>query len=496
MAQIIIALEEKNYAKQIQAKIVQKYGLESVIFQDVSQATSMIGLLTEIQMVISSEKMHIKICEHIIKTSSDDDNREIKVLVIGATNSIYPYLHTVPTTLPIDRLVHQAGFILNLEETTGLLPNMETKAVPVIAAVKKEEDQKTTVFKMPKLSPNVSIEQIADHVEDYAPISSKLFLHLVQLENDFDIYSRLKKGDSYVFNIKVSANAGIPYTELEKIKNRMGKELYVKKADLIKAQNYFHKNFIERFYDSGLKPGDRMVLNSESFDLLVDVFRDSSLSKFSIEIIKELVKSFQIMMKEAESLSIFWNGMKEHDFSYVYIHSHLSCILVLKVIENFEWKKEQSVNKVIYLSIFHDLSLHNNKLVKAHQRQKEEMASLTDSEIEIINNHANAAALILEKIVMAPKELTTIIREHHGIKSGNKFSDDLSVVIGPLNMAFMVIEEFVTRYLSMWDFGNKPVVTEFMNRNMDFIFDELEEKYNKHVYLEVAQALRKNFKKR
>ena len=498
MAQLIIANEDRDFAKVIQAKMIQRYGFESIIFQDISQITSMLGLLPDIQMVIATESMHKKICDHLIRISNVEDNQQIKVLVLGVNKSLYPYITVIPSTLAIDKIVHHAGFVLNLETTAGYDPEVEVAAIikvePKKIEVAVEDNQRTTIFKMPKHNPEVSVEQIVEHVADYVGINSKMLMHLDVLENDFDIFSRIKKGGSYEYNLKVSANAGMLFSEFEKLKNRIGKEIFVKKTDLSKAQEYFGKNFIARFNESELSMNDRMVLNSDSFDLLVDVFKNSSFTKISIEIIKELVKSFQLIVKSPDSISLFWNGMKEHDLSYIYAHGHLSCMLVLRVMEDFEWRKDQSANKVIYLCIFHDLCLHSNKLVKAHHKYKDEVDNLTETEREILNNHADNSAVILENIVMAPKELTTMIREHHGIKAGNRFSDELSIVINPLNMAFIVVEEFVTKYLSVWEALNKPLVSEFMNKNIDFIFDELKVKFNKLTYHETLLALKNKYK--
>lgn len=488
MTQLILALEDKTFSRLLKAKIVQNYGLESVDFQDSAQVASMFDLLPDIQMIITSEKLHLKICELLIKKGSERSTN-VQVMVLGNSKSPYPFISSVPANLPLDKIVHRAGFLLNLEES----PGDEAEEV-------EEIEEKTTVFTLPQLRPQEPVVEAAPEVQktpavEYVPINIKFFMHLKKINVDFDIYSRIKKHDDYEYHLKIAANSIVSDIEIERIKVRGGREIFVKKENQARAQEYFGAKFLERFKDPNLSLNNRMILNSESYELLLDVFKDSSFTKYSIEIIKELVKSFQLLLTSNEPLVAFFNGLKQHELSYGYIHSYLSCLMIFKIIDDFPWKKDQSLNKVLYLSLFHDLCLHNNRLIKIHHNYTDEAAKLTDSEKQILNEHADAAALILETIVKAPKELTAIVREHHGLKQGHGFIEDLSIVISPLSMAFIVTEEFVTKYLEFWGEANKDVVSEFVKICPEAIFEQLSDKYNKLTYAEVVVALKKQFKK-
>ncbi|MBC7713572.1 MAG: hypothetical protein H7177_09540 [Rhizobacter sp.] len=744
MAQIIIVNEDKDFSRVLQKKIVQKYGLESVIFHDVAQATSMIGLLPEIQMIISSESIHKKLCDYLIKSSSDEDAVEIKVLVIGSGKSLYPFLSTVPSTLAIDKLIHHTGFVLNLEEAPGwdaaaeaqaikeaelkaeqereaeiqaariveaeikaaeqraadlkaaqlkalqdkanqakaaqiklaqekvaeaaaikekeaqekavlekiaqeklvqvkaaqekaaqeklalrkeavekieleraarekiIQENLaqkkaaeekeaqekaaleliaqekaaqeaaekekilkekvarakaaqgkaiaqkiekaketkfkaaleneanlkiahekateekiaqeklaekkaaevkalkektaelkairekaaQDKAAELIAAKEKaaevekddDEDQKTTVFKMPKLSPDNSEEQIKS---DYVAINTKFLVHLDMLENKFNLFSRIKKDDGFKYNIKIAANSKMSKVDIGRIIMRGGKDLYVKSDDYPVASEYFTIPFLQRFKDPTLSQVERMVLNSDSYDILLDVFKESSFTKYTIELIKELVKSIDVLLNLPNPIEGYFNILKQKSLSYGYCHSYLTGLLIFKTIENFTWKKDQSKNKILYLALFHDLSLNNNRLIEAHHNLTHEMPKLTEAEKHILNVHAEASASILEKIVRAPKELTVLIREHHGLKQGNGFLETLSLSISPLSMAFMVTEEFVTSYLNLWNSSDKENVHEFVRTYPDEVFKTLALKYDRLTYMDVVAELMK-----
>lgn len=486
MAQIILVSEEKSFARTMQKRIIQKYGLECVIFQDEAQAISMISLLPDIQIIISSSNCHKKICDYFAKNS---DVEKIKVMVIGNKVSSYELASAVPINFSVDNLVHQVGYLLNLEEGPA------QQSAPIIEETATEVEAKTTVFVMPKLNPAPVVEEKPIEPEiEYAPISMKFFMHLNSIEVDFDIYARVKKGDTFDYNLKISAGAKLSESDFERIKVRGGKELFVKKESLGRAQEFFGTNFVNRFKNPGISLNDRMILNSESYEILLDVFKDSSFTKYSIEIIKEMIKSFNVLLNSPEPLQAFFTGLKQKELSYGYMHSYLSCLMLIKIVDNFPWKKDQSLNKIVYLALFHDLCLHNSRLIKIHHNYFAEVDKLTDGEKQILHVHADAAAKILENIVKAPKELTTIVREHHGLKLGNGFLEDLSLGIGPLSMAFIVVEEFVTKYLEFWEASNKDIVSEFLKNYPHAIFESLSKKYNKLTYQEVVQALEKLIK--
>ncbi len=501
MTQVILAFEDKTLTRALQTKIVQKYGLESAAFQDSTQVISMIGFLPDIQMIIASEKLHAKICEFLIKKGNEFN--KIHVLVLGKHHTPYPFIASISPALPVDKIVHYGGFLLNLEETSGIeapvgAPVMEETQEDVEEdAAEDAAEEKTTVFTLPNLKAETPVPEALEKtlVTEYIAINMKFFMHLKKINVDFDIYSRVKKHDEYEYNLKIAAGALVSDIEIERFKVRGGREFFVKKENQAKAQEYFGTLFLNRFKDPNLSINNRMILNSESFEILMEVFKDSSFTKYSIEIIKELVKSFQILLKSNEPLTAFFNGLKQNELSYVYVHSYLSCLMIFKIIDEFPWKKDQSLNKVLYMSLFHDLCLHNSRLVKIHHNYKEESGKLTDSEKLILNSHADAAALILETIVKAPKELTALVREHHGLKQGHGFIDDLSISINPLSMAYIVTEEFVTKYLEFWEASNKDVVSEFVKISPDALFDELSAKYNKLTYADVVLALKKQFTK-
>lgn len=483
MAQLLIALEDKQHARIIQDQVVQNYGFDLLVLRDDADVVSKLELLPDVKVILCSAKFNSKICEHLIR-SYEEILSPIQVIVVGEKNSLYPYLFTIPSTAVTQKIVRHIGYLFGQEDT------------PESFILPSEPEEKTTVFRMPVLE-SAPIEEKKDiPVErEYVSVSMKYFMHLPEIECEFNFYSRIKKEDGYTYTVKIAANSKVSRSELDRVILRGGKEFFIQKSDFSGVNDFLNGHFLTKFKDPGLSLADKMVLNSDGFEILLDAFKDSSMTKWSVEIIKELVKSMNNLVKAANAIEDFLVEFKhkQTDLSYGYCHSYLTALLILRFVDNFSWKEEHSKNKILYLSLFHDMALHNNRLIRMHHNFEKEQKNLSESELQIVLTHADVSATILETIVKAPKELSSLIREHHGLKRGTGFSNALSLGIRSLSMAFIVTEDFVTRFIELWEKSEDVSIFDFLQTSTVGIFAELAPQYDKLVYADVLKELQKIF---
>jgi HD-GYP domain-containing protein (c-di-GMP phosphodiesterase class II) len=484
MTQLLIAFKEKQFSNAIQSHIDLKYALEVLTLFDSEKALAMLEILPEIKLIVCSEKFGKRICEYILK-NQENFTQKIQVLILGKNNSSYSDVLEISPRTSAKDLTHYIGFYMGLEESPPGGDGPE---------IVEEDNEKTTVFRMPDLTDAEVTAEVEKEIIEYLPINTKYFLNIPIIKTTFDIYSRIQKDEDFAYNVTMSANSEVTRVEIERIIVRSGEEFYVKEEDFSIANDYFSTCFLNRFKDPDLSVFDRMLLNAESYEILLEVFRDSSFTKYSIEIIKELIKSIDYLSRRPSAIEEFFKGLGQKKLSYGYCHSFLTGLLILKIIENFEWKKDQSKNKILYLALFHDLALHNSRLIGAHHNIARDFNKLSEAEKQILNTHADVSASILEKIVKAPKELTLLIREHHGLKTGIGFSESHGLGIGPLSMAYMVTEDFVTAYLNLWQASDKEKIEEFLKMFPEDIFKELNVKYDRLTYADAVNELRKFIK--
>ena len=359
----------------------------------------------------------------------------------------------------------------------------------------ESDNEKTTVFKLPAKQKHQD-----DYVSDkkvttveYHSISIIYFMNLAETTLDFSAYARIKKSDGFEYIKKFQPDMKLSAKDLERVLVRCGKELYINSEEASKANAFLNNLFLERFKNPNLSFPERMKLNSDSFEILLEVFKNSSFDKYNIEIIKVLVKSIDILMKTESGINDFRLSIKNNKLAYGYTHLHLTCFIFLQIYDKFPWSKEHTKNKIIYLSLFHDLCLKSDRLIKIHHRYFSESSNLNEDEKNLIFSHADSAATILENIIKAPKELTNFVREHHGITSGKSFTESLSITTSPVCMAFIAIEDFVTRYLACLEKNDNSDQKQLGAISLVEVFDELKIKYNKLTYAEVVQQIQSYF---
>lgn len=348
---------------------------------------------------------------------------------------------------------------------------------------------KTTIFQVPKegLKPeNAPTEFHSFHINYFLNLPDEVLI-------DFSIYTRIKKQTEFEYNQKFSANSKITKADIDKFAMRTAKELYVPKEEFGKANEFLNKFLLEKFKNPSINALDLLLLNSHSYEILMDVFKNSSFDKYSIEIIKEMVKSISTLAKNPEAFTIFLTALSTKKISYSYSHAYLTCVLIFLIVDKFSWGKSHSKNKIVYLSLFHDLCLQTERMVKLHHHYFEELKNLSEEEKQLMNSHADDSAAILENIVKAPKELTTLIREHHGVKHGKGFTQAPGLSIDPLSMTFVVCEELVTHYLDIYEKLDKTQTKEPSKHQVDILLKGLSDKYDKLAYREAVTEVQKFF---
>lgn len=496
MSDVLIVTDDKHLGSVLQGKFEQIYGIQAVIRTSGTEAISMIQILP-FDLIICKEKIGseftaFKICEYLTTNKADFD-KEVEVIILGKNLSGYPKGRAVPLNLPAEKIFAYGGFLMGKEKE---MPSLEAPSVPIMTANGSAGSEATTVFVLPKngLSAESGKQAVKKVPSDYYPFHVRYLVHLPEnVVVDFSIFTRLKKGEEFEYNLKVAAGNKLSKAEIDKFLMRTSKDLYVKKDEAKKASEFLNHYFMEKFKRTDMDANERLLINSDGFEILLESFKTATFDKFSVEIIKELVKSLDGLMKLDNVFQHYKNFIVANKMSYGYTHMHFVCMLIFLIIDKFEWAKEQSKNKIIYLALFHDLCLGSDRMIKLHHHYFQEQKNIHEEEKQIMLGHADAAANILESIVKAPKELTSLVREHHGIKSGKGFSDSRSVAVTSLTMAFIVAEDVVTHYLDLFDKLDKTKQREPSRDQMVAFFTELKKKYDKLTYAEVAVAYEKLF---
>ncbi len=125
-----------------------------------------------------------------------------------------------------------------------------------------------------------------------------------------------------------------------------------------------------------------------------------------------------------------------------------------------EWGSQEQQNilleKITMVSFFHDIHLEEERLLKIMDTKALKKANLTPNEKDLVMNHANKAALLIQSYPKLPQGVDLIIKQHHGVSNGVGFPEFFTAGISPMAIFFMVIEDFVTQMLEQKDLSGIP----------------------------------------
>ena len=187
------------------------------------------------------------------------------------------------------------------------------------------------------------------------------------------------------------------------------------------------------------------------------------------------------MLKEPNILATFLKALKANECSYSYAHTYMCCLILTRIISKFDWQSPQIREKLAYIAYFHDISLDDSELTQVNTLEDYNNSLLDIDAKKKIESHALDSARIVGKFDIVPPGVDTIIREHHGSRTGIGFVENYSATLMPLSMMFIVTESFVDELLKI---EGSPSASDMKN-----IFSKLQMKFNKSTYGQTLTAL-------
>lgn len=508
MTQVILVDNDKQLVTILRANLFKQYGWEVIVKETSSEAISMLQILADVELIITRDIMGKdqacnKICDYLIANKADFE-KEIPVLILGKKTSAYAKASEIDPSSTTEKILIMAGVLLGVAElpkepelpkivVSTLPPAAKTQpsiqiakaaaSTPAPAGTKPQAQTQTKPQAAPQLQPSAPKPVINPlPVEDYIGLDTRYYLNLDGINVPFDSFTRTKhKDNNYEYVIKIASGAAIEITGIERMITRGVTELFIHKSQHQQAVKFVKSNLLAKVKNPDITGLDRVKLLSDVFEITLDLVRDLVIDDFCVELINENIKSMGPIIKAQNVFALFNNGVRIKKISYGFAHCFLTCILLQKILPKFDWASEELKNKIYYLSYLHDMTLQSDKLIKLHHHYFQESKTLSPEESVIVLQHAQAAAGIVEKITSIPSDIAPMIKEHHGIKSGKGFSESLSIIISPLAMTFLTIEEFVTRYLDI----TEEVTPEHLKK----IFQEMEKKFSKLTYDQTLKAI-------
>jgi hypothetical protein len=446
MAQVVIIDQERTYRAQLKAafnklgKFVDGSAPEIVDKIDIKEAGPIMELVNP-DIIICRVDAAADILAWIEKTEIT-----VFLLVVGKYESTYYHFHNLDMYLSPDNVVMKTKSILS-----------GTEFVPIIS------------------------QSFSNEL--YVGVNLHYFFTLTGSKLDCDIYLKVYKDvNGFNYNKQFAAGADFKAELVQKIKDAGIKELYVEKEKIHHFLHYSKSEIQEKIKNPSLDPIEKMKMTYDLFELSTELFLAGDLNEHNQEIVNIGIAALRVVASEKNAMANFLKAAKMRKMSYAFSHMMLNYIILLKILSAVSLDTAQMQDKLPFVMYFHDISIKNDEdLLKINHHSDFKKMELTEEQEQKVQNHALMSAKLIEKYPGLPSGVIGFILEHHGMKNGIGFQENLSTNILPLSTMFIVVEDFVDHFLKLPQPPAGAQIAEFMAK--------LQKRYYKESYQQTLAAI-------
>ena len=300
---------------------------------------------------------------------------------------------------------------------------------------------------------NLTRHQISDmKLPDFVPVPISYFY--LMNRSSCDIYMKLKKGDEEEFVKRIHAEDEFDKEAIKRYNTRFGlQEFYIRKDDR------------DLFFDSLLVQSEAKLTNptvsvelklemvADSFGIARSLLNEAGIDERSVKMASATIESMKQTIASADKLSDLLKKLLTNPSTYAYKHSFMISLFFPKLLSKMEWcpqsQLQNTLDKMIFISFFHDIALDDDRLVMIDDKESFRTSELSNNEKVFVLHHANKAASLVQSFPHSPPGADVIIRQHHGMSNGVGFPDSYGISISPISILFIIIEAFVHELLNI-----------------------------------------------
>lgn len=441
MSQVLVIENNSDLSKVLKLNLMKSFDFEVIEKSSVREGLELIEILPAIDLILMNEKI--------------DD--------VEVINDLIEYLKNNSYLTPI------------------ILVGSQKRNYDKIHLVDPNSSWKVMVDMVGKITGKTASNTNRGGEAAYLPIPVSYFLNIQETSMGCDVYIRVKKTEGDFQYIKrLNSTDSFNRAEIEKYMSQGLKEFYIPKEHFTRFVDYVTDQLTLKFISPD-KNTNSTQFNAEAYDVTRDRIASLGIDERTVALVEENLKGMSRTLGDKNALSDYLNNLRNNTMSFAYSHSYLTCLLLNKILKSFEWESAAVREKITYICYFHDISLKEDELIKISNQEELDKLELSREKQSLVLNHANKSAEIVDQFPQVPIGVSSLIREHHGIKTGVGFRTQLTITLSPVSMMFVVTEDFVHKFLTYPTPPNKDQIIQ--------IFKELEQVYNKVTYAQTLLAL-------
>jgi HD-GYP domain-containing protein (c-di-GMP phosphodiesterase class II) len=292
---------------------------------------------------------------------------------------------------------------------------------------------------------------------DYIPYSISYFYLMTLCPCDVFIKLTKKSGDEYVKRL----HFGESFTkdDLSKYEELGLKEFFILKEE---RELFMNGLLVQSLKNLRSALGSERVIEAtgDSFSISTDLIKSLGINANSVVMVDQTLQQMKNQITKNDKLGQLLRKLLDDQLSYAYRRSFMICLFSYTLFPKMEWGSQEQqtilLEKITMVSFFHDIYLEEERLLKIMDNEAMKKANLTPLEKDLVINHANKAALLIQSYPKLPQGVDLIIKQHHGVSNGVGFPEFLTAGISPMAIFFVVIEDFVTQLLEQKDTASIP----------------------------------------
>ncbi len=363
-----------------------------------------------------------------------------------------------------------------LKELRDLSRDLEIRSLIFLSSAKNKKGEAVVVDnldflqkKMKRLSFESSVDELVREIklsfaqdlrarsqDLYFPVSLRLMHNLIVNEGisifPFSLYVGIKSKEKEThFILRFRKNETIEQIDFLRFKNQNIVNLFITIDDEVEFKEFLiqYKKSLDLDEKRGSIEGQIQSVEASTI-LLRQKIMSIGFTDEVIELVDSYFKESLSVLRNQGAFQKLLKAFLEEKTSFQYGHSLLLSLVLNKVSLKLGWDSAQFREKVVFISLMHDLLLFEDELCKI--KNYEDLIrndELTDEKLNLLNNHAIMISQMVEKLPKIPKGAEDILREHHGMKNGVGFHEGPNYHIHNLSMVFIVCEEFVHEILAL-----------------------------------------------
>jgi len=301
-----------------------------------------------------------------------------------------------------------------------------------------------------------------------------------------DIFIKISKKDGDQFVKRINAGDDIDKDSIKKYQQNNLTEFFIPKDSYDNLMAQILNQSMVKLIDAHKIGENIMEVSSDTFEITQNLLDDMGITAQTAKVARMSIKSMMKTISTDSKLAALLKDIIQNETSYSFKRSYLISLFFYQILPNLGWGRgdqlQQNLEKVTFVSFFHDAFLRDEKLLKIMNKHQLENSNLTGAEITMINEHANKASTIVQGVPQCPSGIDVIIRQHHGSTNGIGFPNNLTTSVSPMAIAFIVIEDFATRVLEVLENKDK---LQFKT-----ILAEMELNYKLPSYIKIVEQLK------